>query len=432
MAIRGQNGVSFNKLLDLVERAEPLPFPAPPRDPQGLEFPISEYSRRHAAAAALMANAGVDAMVLAGPHAVRYFSGLQTWLWILPPLLPTLVVLTPDSEQTTLVTTGLEKGGVEATTWIPEPDYYDGSGDAVASVVAALAKRGIASGRIGLELGLGQRPNLSPNDQQRLIASLPYAKIVDVAQELWAIRAIKSESEVAKLRDATRIAQVGFRAALDALVPGVTEADLTRVAARAMLDAGALPSVTPITLIFLAGSDRYRQLVQPAGHRPIEAGELVWLDGGCSVEGYRADFIRSGVIGHLPPKSEKYYEVALESLDAGVRALQPGRALGEAYAAAQKVFEDAGVGAFNATPDLIGHSVGLDHWELPLIGRPGTDQGSVICRQGMVLCVEPTIAGMDDDPDWRAGIFVAEDQVLVTGEGVEILTSDLSRELARR
>jgi Xaa-Pro dipeptidase len=424
--------MSLNELLDLVEHAKPRQLPAPPRDPQGLEFATSEYGRRHAAASALMRNAGLDAMVLAGPHAVRYFSGLQTWLWILPPLLPTLVILTPDPEQTTLVSTGLERGGVEATTWIPEPIYYEGSGDAVASVVAALARRGIDGGRIGFELGLGQRPNLSPNDQQRLVAVLPRAEIVDVAQELWAIRAIKSEGEVAKLREATRIAQVGFRAAFDALVPGVTEAELTRIAARAMLDAGALPAVTPITLIFLAGPDRYRQLVQPAGHRPIEAGELVWLDGGCSVDGYRADFIRSGVIGELPSKSEGYYEVALEALEAGVRALRPGRALGEAYAAAQQVFDQAGVGAFNATPDLIGHSVGLDHWELPLIGRPGTDQGDVICREGMVLCVEPTIAGMDGDQDWRAGLFVAEDQVLVTGEGVEVLTSDLSRELARR
>jgi len=47
----------------------------------------------------------------------------------------------------------------------------------------------------------------------------------------------------------------------------------------------------------------------------------------------------------------------------------------------------------------------------------------------MVLCVEPQIAGAEGDRQWREGLFMLEDQVLVTEEGTEILTADISREV---
>jgi Xaa-Pro aminopeptidase len=358
-------------------------------------------------------------------------SGLQTWLWILPPLLPAVAIVPQDPARATLVATIVEKGGVEATSWM-QPSLYGLDDDPVSAIVAALAERGLDRARLGFELGIGQRPNLSPQDHQRLLESLPGAEIVDVALPTWAMRAIKSAEEISRLREAVRLSEIGYMAALDALTPGVTEAALTRIAAQAMLAAGARPSVTPMTLIFLAGAERYRQVVQPAIERPIREGEQVWLDGGCSVDGYRADFIRSGVIGRLSDSAEHYYDVSVQALDAAVEAIGPGRKLGESWSAAQACFDDAGVGAFALIPGQIGHSIGLDHWELPLIGKPGSEQGEVIARPGMVLCVEPTIVGMDGDEEWRSGIFTAEDQVVVTESGVEILTTQIPRALVRR
>ena len=373
----------------------------------------------------------LDAMVFAQPNTVRYFGGLQTWLWMLPPLLPAAAIMPRDPGKATLVATVVEKGGVDGTSWM-EPSLYGLDDDPIAAITAALVKRGLDRGTLGFELGLGQRPNLSPNDHQRLLASLPKAKIVDISMAVWAMRALKTKEEVARLREAVRLSEIGFQAALDALMPGVTEAELTRIAAQAMLVAGAAPSVIPMTLIFLAGPERYRQVVQPASNRAVKAGEQVWLDGGCSVDGYRADFIRSGVIGRLPDSGEHYYDVAVEALDAAVNALGPGRKLGQSWSAAQVCFDAAGFGTFTLIPGQIGHSVGLDHWELPLIGKPGSEQGEVVARPGMVLCVEPTIVGMDGDDEWKSGLFCAEDQVLITDSGVEIMTTEIPRTLARR
>jgi Xaa-Pro dipeptidase len=422
----------LDALLDIVEHARAAPAALDAAAAPNLEFSVGEYGRRCAVAAALMDATGIDALVLAQPQHVRYFAGLQTWLPILPPLLPTFAVLPRDPRRATLVSTALERGGIEATSWVPEPVLYGGADDPIDALAGAVRAAVPAGGTVGLELGLGQRPNLSPADHGRLLAALDGYRLVDAAMPLWAARAIKSGEEVERLREATRLSQVGYLAAFDGLRPGTTEAELTRIAARAMLEAGALPSPTPMTLIFLAGPERYRQIVQPAGHRPIREGELVWLDGGCSVDGYRADLIRSGVIGRLSDAAERHHEIAVEALDAAVRALAPGRPLGDSWSAAQAVFDAAGVGTATVTPDMVGHSIGLDHWELPLVSRPGTEHGEVRARPGMVLCIEPTIAGMDGDERWHGGLFVVEDQVLVTDTGVEVLTSDIPRSLIRR
>ena len=423
--------MDLNALLDVVEGAQSRPARLTGRDAPNLEFSLGEYGRRYAVLAALMGELELDAVVLAQQNTVRYLSGLQTWLWILPPLLPAAAIISRDPATSALVATSVEKGGVEATSWM-EPALYGLDDDPVEFIAKALAERGLGRARLGFELGLGQRPNLSPSDHQRLLQALPGADIVDVALPIWAMRAIKSQEEIERLREAVRLSEIGYMAALDALLPGVTEAELTRIAAQAMIAAGAKPSVTPMTLIFLAGAERYRQVVQPAVDRPIRAGEQVWLDGGCSVDGYRADFIRSGVIGRLSDAAERHYDVSIQALDAAVESLGPRRKLGDSWSAAQNVFDDAGVGAYTLFPGQIGHSVGLDHWELPLIGKPGTEQGEVVARPGMVLCVEPTIVGMDGDDAWTSGIFTAEDQIVVSDSGVEILTSQIPRELVRR
>jgi Xaa-Pro aminopeptidase len=64
-----------------------------------LEFSRSEYARRYARASALMEEAGIDALVVAQPSSIRYFTGLPTWVWVLPPVMPVIAVLPRRSER---------------------------------------------------------------------------------------------------------------------------------------------------------------------------------------------------------------------------------------------------------------------------------------------------------------------------------------------
>jgi Xaa-Pro aminopeptidase len=84
-----------------------------------MEFSLGEYGSRYAAAVALMDELDLDALVLAQPTTIRYMTGLQTWLWILPPLLPAAAIVPRDPGQATLIATVVEKGGADATSWMP-------------------------------------------------------------------------------------------------------------------------------------------------------------------------------------------------------------------------------------------------------------------------------------------------------------------------
>src|SRR5690348_14901077 len=214
--------MDLNGLLETVDRARARPIWLAGRDAPNLEFPLGEYGTRYAAATALMQELDLDALVLLQQNTIRYLSGLQTWLWILPPLLPTAAVVTRDPAQATLIATVVEKGGAEATSWMT-PSLYGLDDDPVQSIIEGIASRGLDGGRLGFELGLGQKPNLSPADHHRLITSLPQATIVDVALAIWAMRAIKSDEEISRLREAVRLSEIGYVAALDALTVGVTE-----------------------------------------------------------------------------------------------------------------------------------------------------------------------------------------------------------------
>jgi Xaa-Pro aminopeptidase len=151
----------------------------------------------------------------------------------------------------------------------------------------------------------------------------------------------------------------------------------------------------------------------------------VSFDGGCVVDGYHSDFARAAVIGDLPEPSIRLLGAVERSLDAAATAIAPGQPLAQAHSAAREVLAADGLEEALVNPHSIGHSIGLEHWELPGVG-PASD---VKARPGMVICLEPQIAGAHGDTRWRNGLFMLEDQLVVTAHGSEILTNAIPRAL---
>jgi Xaa-Pro aminopeptidase len=252
---------------------------------------------------------------------------------------------------------------------------------------------------------------------------------VDASELLSAVRVLKGSEEVDRLREACRLSQVGFEAAFRSMHVGSTEAELTSIAAEAMLRSGARPGWEPFMLKFIAGPDRFGEHLLLSTEEKVSAGSQLHADGGCAVDGYRCDFMRSAVVGRLSDQAEAAYELAIEGLDAAVKNLSPGRPIGEAWQAAADVFTRAGHPA-GATLTW-GHGIGLDHWEVPQISQPGTPAGDLVARKGMVLCVEPSAGSELSHRGGPVGTFIVEDQVAVGEDGIEILTAGLPRALFR-
>jgi Xaa-Pro aminopeptidase len=127
-------------------------------------------------------------------------------------------------------------------------------------------------------------------------------------------------------------------------------------------------------------------------------------------------------------RRRKWFDICVEANDACVAAIRPGVTGADVYEAGIAVFEREGLLEYNVLT-IVGHGCGVEVHEVPWLGERDTVYTSgTVLEPGMVVCVEPVIAGMDG-PGWEEGIFIVEDKVLVTESGREVLTDSLDKDL---
>ncbi len=416
----------FNSTLETMRGATPLALRAD--DAPYAEFPQAEYADRYARAARLMEAAGLDAMLLTHELNVRYFSGYLTILWesrfrSLMLLLPRDPALGP-----TLIVPGQETGNAVGTSWVPDRVIYPDQENPVPYVVGALRDKGLATGRIGMELGFGQRLGMTQEDYAALREGLPDATIESATELVQTVRMIKSPAEVACIRRACEISQSAVREGFSALHDGMTEKELAATLGAAMYRDGAELGSRPTFLTVSSYPGRAQMVNSLASDHAIRSGDMVLLDGGATYGGYATDFIRQAMLGPPSDDQRRWFDLCIEANDACIDAVRPGASGADVYEAGIEVFERAGLGKYNLI-NIVGHSTGMEVHELPWLGeRDVVYSSETRLEPGMVLCVEPVIAGMDG-PDWHAGIFIVEDKLLVTETGCEVLTDAISKDL---
>jgi Xaa-Pro aminopeptidase len=109
-----------------------------------------------------------------------------------------------------------------------------------------------------------------------------------------------------------------------------------------------------------------------------------------------------------------------------IGAVRPGVRVSEVFGAA--VADVASAGLAEPVGEIAGHGIGLELWERPLIRVHDDPDDDVALLPGMVLCLEPILAPPHPDGG-LAGIFVFEQQVLVTHDGCEVLSGELPAHL---
>jgi Xaa-Pro aminopeptidase len=155
-------------------------------------------------------------------------------------------------------------------------------------------------------------------------------------------------------------------------------------------------------------------------------GDIVFVDGGGASDGYVSDILRLIGVGEIRPEDRRYAEVAAGATEAMVGAVRPGVRVSQLLGAAAAYV--AGAGLTEEVGAVAGHGIGLELWERPLITEHDDPDDDVAVRAGMVLCLEPIMAPPHPGGG-LAGIFVFEQQVLVTAGGCEVLSADLPARL---
>ncbi|MGC4106628.1 MAG: Xaa-Pro peptidase family protein [Thermomicrobiales bacterium] len=222
------------------------------------------------------------------------------------------------------------------------------------------------------------------------------------------LRRVKEQGEMALIRQAARIVETGMAAARDTLRPGVTEIEVAAMAELAMRRAGQDGRIFETKV---ESGPRSAMPSTYAGPRVLEAGDLVLIDIGPTFCGYFGDLTRTFAVGEPPAAARNLLALVLEAQAAGIAAVREGITGHEVDEAARIPVRAAGLeGGFRHNT---GHSLGLAGDSLPLIA-PGNHSP---LRAGECITVEPG-AYMEG-----VGGVRIEDEILVTADGCEVITS---------
>ena len=337
-----------------------------------------------------LSDSGVDAAVISEPANVRWLTGFTGSNG-------TVVVL--GSGEALLVTDS--RYAEQAPAQLVEA----GCADEVEVVVARRAAHAVAerlepTGRLGLEDSVAWR------EQIRWSQAVD-ARTVPLTEAVEGLRAVKDPAELARMEAAARIADEALTAVESMLRPGVTEVHIQQALDDAVRAAGA--SGPAYDTIVASGPNSALPHARPTDRR-LHSGDLVIVDVGAEVDGYRSDMTRSFVLGDPDERVEAMLEVVSRSQSAGVAAVRPGVEAREVDEACRSVIEAAGMG--EAFVHGSGHGVGLDIHELPRV----VSGSCSVLEPGNVLTVEPGV--------YLPGVGGArvEDLLVVTDDGCRQLT----------
>lgn len=395
------------------------------------DFPIEEYRRRYARLAALMDQQGFDALVLTQEEPVRYLSGYNSVIWAVGRWLPTIFVAARDPRQAVLICSSFDAGCAAGTSWAPTVDTYRNAAELPAKVAQHLAAIGAVSDRTGFEFGPGTFMALPQHLASALLGGGAGGQLGgqpprDAGRLISALRMLKSPLEIERIRRSVGAAVAGYRAGLEAATAGLTEKELVAIISSTMYRSGATAGTKPLFVNCVSGRARYPLVDSPASDNVIGDGDIVFVDGGGACDGYVSDILRLIGVGRLRPEDRRYAEVAAEATQVMVDAVRPGVRVSELIGAAAR--HVAAAGLTEQVGEVAGHGIGLELWERPLIRVHDDPDDDVAIQPGVVLCLEPILAPPHPGGG-LAGIFVFEQQVLVTETGCDVLSGELPARL---
>ncbi|MHA7963848.1 M24 family metallopeptidase [Paenibacillus sp. CAU 1782] len=243
---------------------------------------------------------------------------------------------------------------------------------------------------------------------EQLTAALGSIAFSDIGSLLRSLRVKKTPEEVSRIRRAITLIQEVLTQGLSHVRAGVTEIELVAEMEYRMKKLGAEgPSFDTMVL---SGPKTGLPHGTP-GDRKLQHGDLLMFDMGVYADGYASDITRTFAFGDISPELKEIYDTVLAANLAAIQAVKPGRPCADIDRAAREVIEAAGYG--ERFMHRVGHGLGIDVHEYPSLHGQNFD----LLQEGCVFTIEPGIyiAG--------AGGVRIEDDVLVTANGVEVLTS---------
>jgi Xaa-Pro dipeptidase len=279
--------------------------------PREVAFPVDEYRRRVARVHGRMAERGLDAIVLFGPHNIAYLTGMDS-----ENLFDPQACIVAAGSDPTLVILDFELGRFANSAWLEKPVTYGQFDDPVAAFAEAISAVGLSRSRLGID-----RRGIGAEQYQRLLAALPAATAEDGFGVVERVRLVKSEAEIDLMRRAAGFTDAGVEAGFAAIAAGRRDYEVAAAIVEALYAAGS--DLTCWGPIVAAG---YRSGLAHSAHngKTLEKGESVFLELTGQLRRYAAPLMRTAVIGRASDEQRRLGDASASAVAAILDAAKAG------------------------------------------------------------------------------------------------------------
>ncbi len=355
--------------------------------------PGYDFAGRVARARQMMRDQEIDALYInAGPN-MTYFTGFSAYhggwpLWL-------SVAFVPQSGEPTFILSDMHADILEAKggSWVKDVQRYMDGDDPADLLKHVLQQHGVLDGVIGVE------DNMWFGDHELIRSVAPRASLRSAQSLVDRLRMVKDAGEIAAIREANRISDAGFAAAVEAIREGRPEYEAALAINNAMLAEGNEA---------MGVGGHFRTLEK----RLFQKGDIVDVDHGATYQGYHSDTARNVFVGQPTPEEERMYRVTVECFDRTMEIIKPGVTAEDVHRFSEDFMLKHGL----RQVWKIGHGVGLNKGhEAPYLQAGATFP----LEPGMIFTIDPGCFVTGKHKDTPIHI---EDVVLVTDTGAETLT----------
>ncbi|HTB50947.1 MAG TPA: Xaa-Pro peptidase family protein [Solirubrobacteraceae bacterium] len=361
---------------------------------------LEEYQQRLARTREWMSAQGLELLLLSQPEHYNWLSGYEPTSAF---YFQALVVPLAEDAPLTLLCNKAELLLYEETCWVSDVEAIWTHEDQVARLLGVLRERGLVGARrIGVNLS---SYHLKARYALELMRGLPDAEIVDVCEGLDDLRLLKSPAEIALLRGAAHVADLGVSAGIDAIRAGVSDREVMAAIQQAVALAGGEFPAYP-TLVDARGTLHGTPIGKLLGD-----GDVVYLEVSGVVRRYHCNISRTVVVGEPSARVRELYGVVRDALDRATEALRPGTSVAEIVelvAECHRGYEQNTWGRFGFSMEIAYPPIWIGALSL-MRGDPH------VIEAGMVITMEPGLSYSD------GATMMLGNNVLVTDDGPEVL-----------
>ncbi|MBL6932428.1 MAG: M24 family metallopeptidase [Rhodospirillales bacterium] len=274
-----------------------------------------------------------------------------------------------------------------------------------------------APGTLGVEYDHINVENLG-----KLQAAFPETKIVDISKLVMALRMVKSDEEIALIRNGARIADIGGEACREAIAAGVPEYEVALASTGAMVReiAATYPHVELLdTWTWFQSGINTDGAHNPVTTRKIEDGDILSLNCFPMIAGYYTALERTLFCGHASDRHLELWNVNVKVHRRGLELIKPGVRCCDIAAELNEIYKEHGLLQYRTFG--YGHSFGvLSHYYGREAGLELREDIETVLEPNMVVSMEPMIM-LPESMD-GAGGYREHDILVVHEDGAENIT----------